>query len=129
MNNQLIHKVIGCLAALALAAILGCPKDESAQKNDADAKGAAEAIVEQPAAGELGEVGKAMSDADLQAKLDAVTAAIKAGELDKAESVLKQLEELKDFSDAMTSKIESSRAALDAAKAAEGIEGTGLGNP
>ena len=112
MNSQLVRGIVGCLAVFVLAAMLGCPKQETAEKDDA------KAAVEESAAGALGEVSKAMSDVDVQAKLGAVAAAIKAGELDKAESILKELGDLKGLSDAMQSKIESSQAALDAAKAA-----------
>ena len=70
-----------------------------------------------PAAAKEG--GEAMSDADVQAQLDEAAAATKAGMFDKAEGSIKKLEELKTLTNTMRGKVESARAALDAAKAAK----------
>jgi len=54
---------------------------------------------------------------DVQTKLDEVTKATQAGELDRADESLCQLEDLKNLSEAMQSKVDAARKALDAARA------------
>ena len=73
--------------------------------------------------------GEGMSDADIQTKLDEATVATRAGKFDEAAESLKTLDELTDLTASARSKIETARAALDAAKAAKDIKGKLPGLP
>jgi hypothetical protein len=95
-----------------VTAVQGAEDEAGDDVSQADVPPSADGIAD-----ETTKVDKLADSTAVRAKLNEVTMATEAGELDRADKSLAELEALKDLSESLQSRVKNARTALDAARA------------